>query len=386
MTGAAGNEKMTTMTRIAWLLMFGLMAITTWGEVVAAPKSLKASGKITVEDGMLHDAFAFDETGTKFAYIKMTGKGEVQLIIGPPLGTTIVADIASFSAAPEKILGLGGYWLVVSIEGQRRGAIVDARGRLGRTTMLFDDCELSYSPKAFILVSESMPMGTRRFSISALRPDGSALFTEDVLVEAGNTIKGSEGATFLGFTNSHLSAMVQIPGGYNAKTDVRQPPQFALYDVRTGKPGPGKIPPKLVNYLDYVRKRSEKPDQPAVMVLATGQKGFELVGPGETVRPIQLTVPVEDYDVLSLDQRYVGNKIFFSLVADRPERTKGDLAESDRYKLGFFSLDPDRAKVTVIGEIPLTNKKSIPWSVGGNKIAVQQKSAEGNREIVIYTH
>ena len=41
--------------------------------------------------------------------------------------------------------------------------------------------------------------------------------------------------------------------------------------------------------------------------------------------------------------------------------------------------------MTVLGEVGLPNKQPYPWSAGGNKIAVQRKTADGNREILIYS-
>jgi hypothetical protein len=354
---------------------------------VAAPKQLKPSGKVTAREGMLHDAFALDESGHKLATIEFTAKGQVEFVVGPPGGKVRRSNLASFTSTPERILGIGGYWFVISNEGTRRAAVVDGNGRIRRTTPSFDDCELSQSPKAFVAYSEvNEPGGGRRFSIAAYRPDGRTLMVKDVVVEGNGTIVGGGGATFLGFTNSHFAAMVERPGAFDRKSDVRQPPQFALYDVKTGKTGPGKIPPKLDNFLEYVHKRGEKPDQTAVIVLAAGvQKGFELVGPGEKVRSLRLPVPPAEYDLTSLQQRQVGGKVIFSLLADRPGRKRGDMNEETRYALGFFSLDPGSGKVTSIGEIGLPDAQPYPWSAGGNKIAVSRKAADGNREIVIYT-
>jgi len=220
-----------------------------------------------------------------------------------------------------------------------------------------------------------------RTTIQTYRPDGSTIAVRSLLVTPGGTIEGDSAATFLGFSKSHLQAMVQKPGAYNRRSDAREPPQFALYDVMTGKTGPGKMPPKLDTFLDYIRKRAEKPDLDAVIVLAAGQAGFDLVGPGEKVRPLGLAV--QQYDVLSLQQVQVGNRVVFSLVADRPE--KGNMEEAGRYSQAFFSLEPTSGKVTALGEIPLPDKHSCPWSAGGNKIAVLRKAADGGREIVIYS-
>jgi hypothetical protein len=370
---------------LCWCLVLALPCVAFSAQ--ATPRPLKPSGKVVASGGLLHDAFAFDESGTNLATVQFTAKGTVELMVGPPGGKPRVTDISSFSSTPEKILGLSGHWFVVSNEGRRRSAaIVDPRGHLGPPKQSFDDCELSLSPKAFVAVSESNePGGNRRFSIQAYKPDGGTLLLQDVVVDADGTIAGSDHATFLGFTNSHLSAMVQRSGAYNRKTDVREPPEFALYDVKTARIGPGKRPPKLDNFLDYVGKRGEKPDQPAVIVLAAGQNGYELVGPGEQVRPLNLTVPLQDYDRTTLQQRQLGSKIVFSLVADRPGR-KGDMKEESRYALDFFSLDPASARVTVLGEVALPSLQTQPWSAGGNKIAVARKADDGNREIVIYSH
>ncbi len=351
----------------------------------AAPKQLQPSSKVTATQGLLSQAFALDENGSKLAFIQFTPKGQVQIVIGPPGGKQQIGDISSFTATPEKILGLSGYWFVVSNQGQRRAAIVDGAGKILHTTEAFDDCGLSYSPKLFVTFSERREPGlTRRLSIRAYHPDGSAVMMKDVVIQADQTIVGSGGATFLGFTDSYLSAMVQKPGVYNRKADIREPPEFALYDVRTGKVGPGKLPPKLANFLDYVQKRSEKPGLPAVIVPADGKPGFELVGPGERVRPIQLTVPVADYDPTTLPQQQLGRRIVFSLLADRPGRGKGAKEEQERYALGFFSLDPDRARVSVIGEIALPGRRLDQWSAGGSRIAVEHATPDGNREILLY--
>jgi hypothetical protein len=225
------------------------------------------------------------------------------------------------------------------------------------------------------------PNGGERYTIQTYRPDGSTIAVKSLVVTPNGTIDGDAAATFLGFAKSHLQAMVQKPGAYNHRSDAREPPQFALYDVMTGKTGPGKMPPKLDSFLDYIRKRAEKPELDAVIVLAAGQAGFDLVGPGEKVRPLQLAH--REYDVLSLAQFQVGNRVVFSLVADRPE--KGNMEEAGRYSQAFFSLEPESGKVSALGEIPLPDKHPCPWSAGGNKIAVLRKGADGGKEIVIYS-
>jgi hypothetical protein len=349
---------------------------------LAAPKALKVVGRVSPHEATIHEAFALDQSGSKLAHIVFTGNGAVQMHVGAPGGKTKVTDLADFSGAPEKILPLAGHWFVVSNEGTRRAAIVDPAGRIKRQTGSFDDCGLVYSPPLFVTHSQARSPNGTRYTVQTYRPDGSKLAAGTLEVNAGGTINGTESATFLGFSKSYTQAMVQKQGEYNRGHDAREPPRFALYDVLTGKVGPGKLPPKLDSFLDYIHRRAEKPDLDAVIVLAAGEAGFELVGPGEKVRPLEGGAASREYDRLSLQQVQVGSRVVFSLVADRPGNR--NMEEAGRYSQAFFALEPNSGKVTTLGEVPLSDKKPCPWSAGGNKIAVLQKKADGNQEIVIY--
>jgi len=87
-------------------------------------------------------------------------------------------------------------------------------------------------------------------------------------------------------------------------------------------------------------------------VLAAGQAGFELVGPGEKVRPLNLAT--KQYDVLSLQQFQVGSRVVFSLVADRPQT--GNMEEERPLFAGVLQPRTASGKVTALGEIPLPDK------------------------------
>ena len=195
------------------LLVLALCAeLATGGSALAAPKLLKEVGRVTAGEAAMHDAFALDQAGSKLAYISFTGKGAVQLHVGAPGGKTHVTDLAEFSGAPEKILGLAGYWFVVANEGSRRAAIVDPAGRIKRQTGAFDDCELAHAPNALVTYSQKrQPNGGERYTIQTYRPDGSTIAVKSLVVTPNGTIDGDATATFLGFAKSHLQAMVQKP-------------------------------------------------------------------------------------------------------------------------------------------------------------------------------
>jgi hypothetical protein len=247
----------------------------------------------------------------------------------------------------------------------------------------FDDCELSHSPNAFVAYRTTREAEGERTTVQVYRPDGGTLAVRALVVTPNGTVAGADSATFLGFCNSHLQAMVQIPGEFNRRTDSRDPPQFGLYDLGARKVVSHKTPPKLDAFLDYIHKRSEKPDQDAVILLAAGKVGFELVGPGEKVRTLEPGISLQDFDLSTLQQTQVGSRVVFSMLADRPNAGKG-VSEAGRYALAFFSLEPNSAKVTALGEVPLANRNSVPWSAGGDRIAVLRKAADGSNEIVVF--
>ncbi len=362
------------------------LALLGWlgGVAWSAPRVLRETGRVAAKEATLHEAFALDQTGAKLAYITFTAQGEVQLHLGPPGGKGTATNLAEFSGAPEKILALGGYWFVVSNEGTRRAVIIDPAGKIKNKTSPFDDCELAHSPPAFVAYRQTREAEGERTSVQVYRPDGGTLAVRALVVTPNGTIVGADSATFLGFCNSHLQAMVQIPGAYNRRTDSRDPPQFGIYDLAARKVVSRKTPPKLDTFLDYIHKRAEKPDQDAVILLAAGKVGFELVGPGEKVRSLEPGISLQDYDLSTLQQMQVGRRVVFSMLADRPTAGKGS-SEAGRYALAFFSLEPGSAKVSVLGEVPLADRNPAPWSAGGDRIAVLHKNAEGHNEIVIYT-
>src|SRR5436190_11546956 len=115
------------------------VVLLAWPVAARAAAEMKAVGHVAVEDGVIHEGFAFDDGGGKLAYADTDGKGRARLHVGPPGGKAAATDITSFTPAPEKILFVGGSWFVVSNEGTRRAIVVGPNGRLGREIGPFGD-------------------------------------------------------------------------------------------------------------------------------------------------------------------------------------------------------------------------------------------------------
>ena len=257
----------------------------------AAAGELKPLARIAIGDGVLHEAFAFADGGGQFAYAETDGKGKTLVHIGPAggkgRGTTV--DITSFSAAPERILFVGGHWFVISNEGTRRAAVIGPSGRIENQIGAFGEGFVSEAHgKTFVTVTDKGERaGGHAYAISAYRPTGALLGGKTITIAGDGTIAGSDGLVFVAFTGGYLQALVKKPGRYDARRDARGGTEIAVLDVLSGKTGPGRNLPDITKFLRFVEKRAEKPGLEAFVRAddeargpGAGRPGREAAGAG----------------------------------------------------------------------------------------------------------
>ena len=189
---------------------------------------------------------------------------------------------------------------------------------------------------------------------------------------------------FVAFSGGYLQALVKKAGRYDAKADVRGGSQVAVLDVLSGKTGPGKN----LNNAEVLRladKRGEKPGLDAFVRVNDDTTGFELVGPGEKVRPLALPTKFSLYETASLQQKPSGGQLFFSLTVDPLNPDQVAAQKKGTRLLHVFEVGLGSAKATQLGELPLEEAQSYAWAAGGNKLAVLKRArASGRNEIVIF--
>src|SRR5688572_5250630 len=191
-----------------------LAVLLLTGAVAAAPKSLGVVGRVSVEGGVINDAFALDDSGRTLAWVETTGAGAVRMHIAPVTsgwsGTTV--DLTDFTVTPERIHFLGGQWIVVASEGERRAAAVVSGSKLGARIGPFGEGLVSaVGGKKFVTVTERNEPAGRRFTIAAYRPGGGLLAQKQLAVGPEGDIAG-KGLGFIGFTSGYLQALVKKPG------------------------------------------------------------------------------------------------------------------------------------------------------------------------------
>lgn len=352
----------------------------------AAPE-LKQIGRIAVDDGVLHEAFAFDDAGAKLAYVKTDTTGKTYLHVGAPGGRSSTTDLSSFTHDPEKILFLGGHWFVISNDGARRAAVVGPTGRIENRIGAFGDCVFSgVRGKTFVTVTDKgdTPAG-HAYNIAAYKPNGAPMGSKLVSIGPDGTLAGSQGLQFVAFSGGYLQALVKKAGRYDAKADLRGGTQLAILDILSGKTTPAKTLPSSPAFLRLADKRAEKPGLETFVRVDDDAAGLELVGPGEKVRPLALPTKFSLYEAPSLMQQPTADRLFFSLAVDPLNPDQVAAHKKGARALHLFEVKLGPAQASLLGQIPLEGAESYRWAAGGKRLAILRGAGQtGRNEIVIF--
>lgn len=341
----------------------------------AVGKPLAVVGRIVVEGGVINDAFALDDAGRTLAWIETTGAGSVRMHVGPATGGRgSVVELTDFTVTPERIHFLGGQWIVVASEGERRSAAIVSGHKLGPRIGPFGDGLVSdVGGKKFVTVTERTEPAGRRFTIAAYRAGGGLVAQKQLSVGPEGEIAG-KGLSFIGFTNGYLQALVKKPGAYDRKTDARAPAQIAVYDVLGERVGAGKVLPDIPRFLDFAVKRNERPG--ADLFVRRDNEGLELVGPADRLRPLPLPAKLDAFEPRPIVQQVVGGRLVFSLVRDPITDDVATTGKKGARTLALFAVEPGPGKAVALGEIPLGEDVEFVWAAGGNRIAVLKKTQD----------
>jgi hypothetical protein len=354
----------------------------------SAGAEMKRVGSVAVEEGVIHEGFAFDDGGGKLAYAATDGAGKTRLHVGPPGGKSTAADLTSFTPAPERILFLGGHWFVVFNEGARRAAVVGPNGRITREIGPFGDCFISSARgKVFVTATDKGDSAAgHAIDIAAYRPDGAPLGRKLVTIAADGTLAGTGHLVFVAFVGGYLQALVKKPGRYDAKADVRGGTQMAVLDILTGKVGAGRAVPNIPRFLHLAEKRAEKPGLETFVRLDDDAAGLELVGPGEKVRPLALPAALSLYETASLQQQASGGRLFISLTVDPLNPAQVAAQKKGERVLHLYEVNVGAAKATRFGQIALGETQAYSWAAAGTKVAVLKRTqASGGNELLFFS-
>ena len=353
----------------------------------AAP-ALRQIAEIAVDDGVIHEAFAFADGGARLAYVKTDSKGRTQLHVGAPGGGKMTTtDITSFTRDPERIVFLDGHWFVIANEGARRAAVVGPTGRLENELPAFGEGVVSnVRGRSFVTATDKgdTPAG-HAYSIVAYRPNGAQLGSKLVTIGPDGTLAGSQGLVFVAFSGGYLQALVKKPGRYDARADVRGGTEIAVLDILTGKTGPAKSLAHDQAFLGLASKRAEKPGLETFVRVDDDGAGLELVGPGEKVRPLTLPTKFSLYEARSLQQQPSAGQLYFSLTVDPLNPDQVAAHHKGARVLHLFEVGLGSAAATALGEVPLDDADNYAWAAAGNKLAVLKRTGQsGRNQIVIF--
>jgi hypothetical protein len=377
------------MMRLAARILICTVSVAAVSGRASAGAEMKRVGRVAVEEGVIHEGFAFDESGGKLAYAETDAAGKTRLHVGPPGGkSSATVDITSFTPAPEKILFLGGHWFVVANEGARRAAVVAPNGRITHEIGPFGDCFISSTHgKVFVTATDKGDTAAgHSIDIAAYRPDGVPLGRKLVTIAADGTLAGTGHLVFVAFVGGYLQALVKKPGRYDARADVRGGTQMAVLDVLTSKVGAGRTVPNIPRFLHLAEKRAEKPGLETFVRQGDDATGLELVGPGEKVRPLALPAELSLYETASLQQQALGGRLFFSLTVDPLNPAQVAARKKGERALHLFEVGVGAAKATRFGQIALGETQAYSWAAAGTKVAVLKRTqASGGNELLVFS-
>jgi hypothetical protein len=358
-----------------------LLAVPVGGEAAPA-RALRVAARAPLPEGFIAGAFALDDRGAQAAYAFTDARGTVSLRIGPPGKRGRDVEIGSFSAAPERVVHAGGSWFAVANDGRRRAAAVGPGGIRGQTGPF---SEFLVAGKTFVTTSEKpdKERGGRTIDIAAYGGDGRRTWSKVVAVGPDDRLVGTQGLFLVAFTGGHLHALVRKPGAYERAKDARGLPELAVLDLRTGKVGRGQRVDDIERFSLIATKRAEHPGLEAFVRLEG--EGFELVGPGERVRPLRLPTRASLYDQMSLRQQLAGGRIVFTLIVDPLNPDRVAQGKKGPRALHVFTVAVGSGRVSFHGEAPLDDDQDATWAAGGSRLALVRKTADGlGRELVVY--
>src|SRR5689334_913716 len=136
------------------LLLFAALSLTTGAS--AAPKKLGLAVRVTSDGGVINDAFALDDSGKTLAWSDTLADGGVRMHVGPAEGGPFsTIELTDFTVSPERVFSVGGQWVVVASEGERRtAAVVSGRKLAARIGPFSDGVVASQGGKRFVTFTE----------------------------------------------------------------------------------------------------------------------------------------------------------------------------------------------------------------------------------------
>jgi hypothetical protein len=342
----------------------------------AKPEGVGPAVVITPDKGFVGDAFAFDEGGTRLAWVQTDTEGLCTIHLADPAtgkDAAVINLAPAFARVTELRFVRSGSALLVIGEaaiGHPRSAVVGTDGKVQHT---WDKVSAEYAKiGATEIIVDWQPASAgdtykgkvRAFDLATGKPYGKPF---RVTLGKNGTV-GKLGLAPLFWQDGHRTLYGKKEGAFDKQGDQRLPETFAAYDVLGGKFIKDEVITDLPAFTRLVELRAKHPGQPVILWF-NPDNVFELVTADDRQLPVQTVEPIRHYLPASLS---VADDVHaFTLTIDPVNADAVKAQKADPIHLDLYTIDP-RTGVTrrlcrVVGG------GEVRWQHAGHAFAVLHK-------------
>jgi hypothetical protein len=384
---------------LALSVALGSVSAGAPGTAATAPKPLQPARTIKPESGYFDDVFAVDAEGRRLAAVRTDGATFAKLE---------VFDLAAAAAAPVSSIDLPTEALAVEalyLVSDGKGIVVIARqgtadaGALWATLLNAAGREVAHvgpavafgrppEPLLVALDRRSAAHGAVTYTVTPYALETLAPAGKPRTYQAdGEGMLKAPPARLMGFFRGYTRAVVERPGAYDKKTDVRGAPRTAVLETLAGKLTDESEIADVMAWAAAVRLRAEHPDRGLFAALNPDDAGVDIVDAMGKRVPAELAIPFRLYEPKSLrDQEGPEPGTFrFSLAIDplNPDALKR--RKADLPMLDLYAVDPSQGSSKLRARVFVP--RPVTWRAAGGRLVVLKRFksfTRGGDELQIY--
>jgi hypothetical protein len=362
--------------RVALTLVVGL-------GLVAGPRARAAEGPtplhtVHMEKGFIDDALALSPSGDRVAYVHSDGDTAQLIIERVGGGDKVTASLAGMPPAIGR--------LSFSVDGQFVLVVGDDRDKEVKVAQVFTVTGQPHKARlapatdyvlatvgtvpvvmAFNLKSDKKgtSYGFTAFKLTDLKVLKKKIYTQD----KQGLLKGLD-MRVISYGDAYARIIGQRKGEFDKKNDIRKPENIAIVDTFTGKILSQTEITDPMAWAEVVKLRTERPAQEA-FVLVEELKTAVLIDRESKKSTLKLAVPMHRYEPKTLQQRMLGDTLYFSLSVDPVNPDVTARGRTDRPDVDLYAVDlGERVAKRVLH---LGSDRPVAWALGAGRIAVLRK-------------
>lgn len=360
---------------------------------------------IKADKGFIDDPFALD--GERLALLRTDSASfaRVDVIDLTARKTVSLIPVGDPQQLFERLILVGAGEGVVVVtrdpsSGRRSAQHYGADGKpLGFAGPVTDFASASRAGQPLLIGwdKRTSPSGETTYTVARHRLGGLGRVGKPRATQADKTgAFGKPPFKIIAWQDGYTQIVGEKPGGYDPKTDVRQPKRAAIFDVLQGAVVAETEIADIIGWEHATSLRRTRPNRTQIVVVSEDGAGLEVVDGRGQRTPLALATPFAKYDPRSLREREddEAGVLTFGIAVDplNPEalgRQKADVPFLDLYQV---RRRPGAARAGSVLETvrvlraPLDDRP-VSWAVGSSFAVVLRKHksfARGGAELEVY--